>query len=105
MVDPELPRLAPPRAIVTCTECGVPLAPDQRYCVSCGARCAALPPGVAALLDTFAAQRADAEASATGDRSGRTAAGAFLASLPPRASAVAVMSMLAFGVVVGSGAS
>jgi phosphatidylinositol-3-phosphatase len=94
-----------------CAECGVPLAPDQRYCVTCGARRAPLPPAVADLISGFAAGPWLGGSGSTGDsdpfatRRERSGAGAFLASLPPRASAVAVMSMLAFGVVVGSGAS
>ncbi len=97
------------RAMPICAECGVPLAPDQRYCVTCGARRAPLPPAVADLISGLAAHRRRGGPSSPGDglpaRPEGSGAGAFLASLPPRASAVAVMSMLAFGVVVGSGAS
>jgi hypothetical protein len=104
-------RPVPARAMPICAECGVPLAPDQRYCVSCGARRAPLPPAVADLISGFTAHPALGASGSTGDDDGfparleRSGAAAFLASLPPKASAVAVMSMLAFGVVVGSGAS
>jgi hypothetical protein len=66
---------------------------------------------VAELISGLVGRPALGVSGSTGDgdrvaaRRERSGAAAFLASLPPRASAVAVMSMLAFGVVVGSGAS
>ncbi len=77
-----------------------------------------MPPAVAGAITALASRsRADnltADRSVTADGSSRGGAGrsdpfagaaAFLASLSPRAAAIAVMSTLAFGVVVGSGAS
>jgi hypothetical protein len=73
---------------MTCGECDAALAHDQRYCVECGARRGPfrfahdeLPPGTPA-------------ADAPG-------AGGFVMPAP-RAAAVAVMVLLAFGVVLGS---
>ena len=73
-----------------------------------------MPPAVAETLTALAAG-ARANSRLAGARPARTrardrsdpfaGAGAALAALSPRAAAVAVMAMLAFGVVVGSGAS
>ena len=109
-----------------CAECDARLAHDQRYCVQCGARRGAVPAYVAPVLGKVAAG-SGAAAAARGAVTGAAAAGAsrasttssssasakrravagggFLSSLTPRAAGVAVMAMLAFGVVVGSGAS
>ncbi len=115
MTDPGFPIAAPtgasvaglPLAMATCGECGVPLAPDQRYCVGCGARCAPLPANLIAVAVAAAAGKpTPAPDVALGLTLGpESRAAEFLATLPPRAAALAVMSMLAFGVVVGSGAT
>jgi hypothetical protein len=71
-----------------CAECRSPLALDQRYCLACGARRGPLP---AWLAPPVAAPEPEAAPPAAGF------------SVPgPRAAAVAVMSVLAFGVAVGS---
>ena len=109
-----------------CSECDARLAHDQRYCVQCGARRGPVPPYVAQALGTVAAgsgaaaaargtatdaaaagaRRAGATSSASASAKRRAVTGGgFLSSLTPRAAGVAVMATLAFGVVVGSGAS
>ena len=100
MAEPGFPIAARPMA--TCPECGVPIAADQRYCVNCGARCVPLPADLAGLAIT-ADTPLVAQPGLAAEIENR--AGAFLSSLPPRAASLAVMSMLAFGVVVGSGAT
>ena len=87
-----------------CTECGATLAHDQRYCVECGARRGPLPQRISQLIGGIfeRGQRAavpGALESGPPDRE-RGSFDAWLAA--PRAAAVAVMGMLAFGVVVGS---
>jgi hypothetical protein len=116
---PEIPdhEHVGPRAGVRCAECRAPLAYDQRYCVECGTRRGGLPEAIAERIQALLA-RGDVEALAAGEpevgagaaaASGVAAASAssfWSRSMPsPRASAVAIMGMLAFGVVVGSIAS
>ena len=87
-----------------CAKCGAPLAADQRYCVSCGTRRGPVPAAVAGTLAALAERARDpqvAPAAAPLFPSARR----MLDALSPRAAAVAVMSTLAFGVVVGSGAN
>jgi hypothetical protein len=92
--------------IPACATCGALLALDQRYCLECGTRRGPLPPRVAELIDAIAEQPArgvpagaDHEVPSDGLSRG------FAFTMPsPRAAAVAVMSTLAFGTVVGSGA-
>jgi hypothetical protein len=107
-----------------CAECGTALSGDQRYCVECGARREPLPAAVAGIIAPLLARdRAAAESkSESAERSAAGAAGvaaAAVAAKPaapkatgglgfmpsPRAAAVAVMGMLAFGVVIGSATS
>jgi hypothetical protein len=112
-----------------CAECGTPLSGDQRYCVECGARREPLPAAVAGVIAPLLARdrgtRAGAAPKAEGaERSAASAAGVAataaaakgasaaakstggLAFMPsPRAAAIAVMGMLAFGVVIGSATS
>jgi hypothetical protein len=92
----------------SCQECGARLAYDQRYCVECGARRGALPPATAKLIGV-AAPDGTAEADRDGDSEAGEPAGGFvggaLAGLSPAAAGVAVMALLAFGVLVGSAVS
>jgi hypothetical protein len=100
-----------------CAECGAALSSDQRYCVECGVRRNALPPAVAGLITPLlehdrgakagtAATPKAAPAAEAGPEPAKQAAPAGLAFMPsPRAAAVAVMAMLAFGVVIGSATS
>jgi hypothetical protein len=91
-----------------CEECGSRLAYDQRYCVECGARRGALPMamaewiGLARTADSVGpSAEADAVASPAARGDARRAP-----SLPsPRIMAVAVMALLAFGVLIGSSVS
>lgn len=112
-----------------CRECGSRLAYDQRYCLDCGARRGALPSAIAAWIgldapatpvDSSGTARAEPDASAArtdapgpdgeaprADREGVGAAQAWWpSSMPsPRVVGVAVMALLAFGVLVGSAVS
>ena len=87
-----------------CTECGATLAHDQRYCVECGTRRGPLPQRISQLIGGIFEQGqriavpGAVESEAPDREPGRF--DAWLAA--PRAAAVAVMAMLAFGVVVGS---
>ena len=101
-----------------CVECEAPLAPDQRYCVECGARRGAPPRAIARHVQAIRAGRAalDGEPVAAQPASAPTTtedgveqAGEGLTLWPagwpmprPQAVAVAVMALLAFGVIVGS---
>lgn len=71
-----------------CPTCGAPQAPDQRYCLSCGARVAA------PRLDFVAeAERAEAAATATSASAGAPVAGA--APVSPSASATVPVALVA----------
>ncbi len=95
-----------------CGECGGRLAYDQRYCVECGARRGPLPPAIAELIGVapssglareqeVADERGASEAPADDHPSIVKALGE-LAMLSPAVTGVAVMALLAFGVLVGS---
>ena len=96
-----------------CRRCGAPLASDQRYCVECGTRRGPLPLAVAELIrrtTTGTATLPDAgahEGEAGTDREDKSRAGPLgeVLMLPPTAAAVAVMALLAFGVIVGAAVS
>jgi hypothetical protein len=82
----------------SCESCGAALARAQRYCLECGERRGPLPPPVAERIDTFRRERRDA--AATEEAEPTPTAGR---RLPGRqAAAVAIMSMLGFGVLLGS---
>jgi phosphatidylinositol-3-phosphatase len=115
--------------VAHCWECEASLAPDQRYCVHCGARRGALPsmiawliasalpsrvarPEVAPLVPVAAepvvplAQESGAEASPAVDTDGESGGWLAGAAMPsPRVAAIATMALLAFGVLVGSAVS
>ncbi|HEY1247339.1 MAG TPA: hypothetical protein VGF29_21160, partial [Hyphomicrobiaceae bacterium] len=83
---------------MNCGVCGSVLAHDQRYCLECGSRRGPLPPvaaGVIASLQGEAVAPAAVKTARQGWLSG-------LAMPTPRAAAVAVMALLAFGVVLGT---
>jgi hypothetical protein len=112
-----------------CAACGAALSGDQRYCLACGTRREPLPAAVAGVIAPMLARDRDARGAAApkSDSAKRSAAGAAgvaagavaataasakakaaggLGFMPsPRAAAVAVMGMLAFGVVIGSATS
>ena len=88
----------------SCGGCGARLSEDQRYCLECGARRGPLPPVVAERLAALTRRGRGEEKPATQGLAAIPAAAA--AYMPtPRAAAVAVMAMLAFGVVIGSATS
>jgi hypothetical protein len=96
------------RSVLRCAECDAALAHDQRYCVDCGARRGPLPSEIAGLIGAIREQGPEPDlppgtplAESFADTDSRPAAFGF--EMPgPRAAAVAVMGMLAFGVIVGS---
>jgi hypothetical protein len=82
-----------------CRECSAPLADDQRYCVECGSRRGPLPPTIARLIDPARVEPgpvADPAGSEWDD---------LLSRLTTPVAAVAVMALLAVGVLVGSAVS
>lgn len=101
--------------VAHCLDCGAALAPDQRYCVHCGARRFGLPAAIASLIAAalpgrFARPEAHATPAATTGASTAAAAeherwlGPF--EMPsPRTAAIATLAVLAFGVIVGSAVS
>ena len=97
----------------SCAECAAPLAHDQRYCVECGARRGGLSGLIAERIRAMLAAGGVAVAplglvapEPLSPAEVATASTPDSRSMPsPRASAVAIMAMLAFGVVVGSFAS
>jgi phosphatidylinositol-3-phosphatase len=95
-----------------CASCGAELNGDQRYCVECGMRHGPLPPAiatrVAAMLEwarAAAPPLSEAAAGASGDAAEEPGGGSARFMPTPRAAAVAVMGMLAFGVMIGSAIS
>jgi phosphatidylinositol-3-phosphatase len=97
----------------TCSECGAARAPDQRYCLKCGARLGALPAAIAFQIErlrTFATGRIPIVRGGATEGQPRKDAkkgkgwpyerSAFMPS--PRAAAAAVIAMLALGVALGS---
>jgi hypothetical protein len=100
-----------PAGRATCTECGNPLAPDQRYCLNCGARHGRLPGAVGATLGALgtkgkgiaAAAGAKASKGKGGDGEGEGGGWPWMPS--PPAIAIAVIGMLALGVGLGSAMS
>jgi phosphatidylinositol-3-phosphatase len=98
-----------------CRECGTKLAPEQRYCVSCGARRGLLPGAIAAAAakEEAAATKGAGGSGAGGGKGSGGAAGSggdddggrwrWMPS--PPAIAIAVIGMLALGVGLGSAMS
>ncbi len=94
-----------------CSECGAARAPDQRYCLECGARLGSLPAAIAAQIGRvkkFATGRipvvrppAPPKGAGDGEKKGWPfERSEFMPS--PRAAAAAVIGMLALGVALGS---
>jgi phosphatidylinositol-3-phosphatase len=99
-----------PAGRATCTECGNPLAPDQRYCLNCGARRGSLPAAIGASLGALGAKTKGLAAAAGGKGSkpkgGGDGDGGGWSWMPsPPAIAIAVIGMLALGVGLGSAMS
>jgi phosphatidylinositol-3-phosphatase len=91
-----------------CSECGTPLAADQRYCVNCGHRRGLLPGAVVGTLSSISskgkAAAAAAGAKASGSK-GDDGGGGWSWMPSPPAIAIAVIGMLALGVGLGSAMS
>jgi hypothetical protein len=86
-----------------CADCGSPLRPDQRYCISCGARLASRSRLLEALLRRTVGG-AEAPASPQHAASSPGAAherGPGLTLPSPRVSALLVLAFLGFGVIIG----
>jgi hypothetical protein len=99
-----LSALVTERLEPSCASCATPLWSDQRYCLRCGERRGPLPAAVASLLG-LAPAVAERGAPPPEPEHEPEGLGAWLGGLSmpdPRAAAVAVMAILAFGVVVGS---
>ena len=103
------------RHVYECRECNERLAPDQRYCVACGARRGGLPERMVKLIAALDVPAPPAVAGIPPQLFAPPAsvAGAGLVAsldhwvdnfeyLSPRTAAVSVMAILAFGVVMGS---
>jgi phosphatidylinositol-3-phosphatase len=93
-----------------CAECGTPLAPDQRYCLNCGARHGLLPGPVAGTVAALSSKGKAAAAAAKGTKGKGDGAkgddGGGWSWMPsPPAIAIAVIGMLALGVGLGSAMS
>jgi len=98
----------------TCSECGAKRAPDQRYCLKCGARLGSLPAAISAQIQrlrTFATGRIPVVKAAAAKKQVDKAAQKAKKGWPyersdfmpsPRAAAAAVIGMLALGVALGS---
>jgi phosphatidylinositol-3-phosphatase len=109
--DDEGPRKAQAEA---CAGCGVALSASQRYCLECGARRGPLPPVVAKRIDALMKSKdpdatdeggspiapTDPAAAKEGEEAEETGYWRFMPS--PQVAAVAVMALLAAGVVLGS---
>jgi len=87
-----------------CAVCAAPLRHDQRYCIACGERRGPLPSAIATLIaaglragDVFPEDGLGDDADADRDLLGWMP--------PPRTAALAVIVLLAFGVLVGSAVS
>ncbi|MGO9788284.1 MAG: hypothetical protein ACLP8S_01800 [Solirubrobacteraceae bacterium] len=96
------------RVSLRCTECGAALAVDQRYCLECGQRVSPLPANVAAYIDALERRhRRPAFVTAQDSQAVGSGPARFMpfAMPSPRAAAVAVLGMLAFGSLLGSGAT
>src|SRR5581483_4873005 len=83
-----------------CASCGARLATDQRYCLSCGTRRGPLPSSVESTLRGMRVPPAPVIEKLPAPPEPRPP---LTLTLPtPRVAALAVMAMLAFGVVAGS---
>jgi phosphatidylinositol-3-phosphatase len=97
-----------------CSDCGAPLAASQRYCVECGARNGPLPSVVASRVkalkererstrdesDGASAAPTDSEPAAEREDAKKSDPWGFMPS--PQVAAIAVMALLAAGVILGS---
>jgi phosphatidylinositol-3-phosphatase len=102
--DDQIPE---PAGQGNCTECGKPLAPDQRYCLGCGARRGLLPGAVAGTVAAASSKGAGAApAKGAGPPTAKGDDDGGWSWMPsPQAIAIAVIGMLALGVGLGSAMS
>lgn len=92
-----------PARASSCSGCGAAFSGDQRYCLECGARRGPLPPAIAAQIAPLLRRDRGTE-KPEADSGGEPAASP--GWMPtPRVAAVAVMGMLALGVLLGSATS
>jgi hypothetical protein len=87
-----------------CASCGTRLAPSQRYCLECGARRGPLPAAVAnwlSIVPPALAEGSSPDGAAAEDGVAEDLIPATRYMPAPRTAAVAVMSLLAFGVLLG----
>lgn len=86
-----------------CASCGARLAPSQRYCLECGVRRGPLPASVASWLSIVppAESESSSPQGAALEGGDEDLAPATRYMPAPRTAAVAVMSLLAFGVLLG----
>jgi hypothetical protein len=102
-------RLGGTRA--SCESCGTPLTRNQRYCLGCGARQGPVSPAFARWLSIVRPEADEAEAAPADEETAavvsspeeddeETFAERFMPE--PRSAAIAVMALLAFGVVIGA---
>jgi hypothetical protein len=91
-----------------CSGCGARLAPDQRYCLGCGERHGPLPPAVTDWLSIVPPEPVEVPTVAGGDHAPEAESATAEDEDPlrrympePRTAAVAVMALLAFGVLLG----
>ncbi len=87
-----------------CASCGARLAPSQRYCLECGARRGPLPAAVTnwlSIVPPADAEGASPEGTVAPASADQDPAPATRYMPAPRTAAVAVMSLLAFGVLLG----
>ncbi len=95
-------------AATGCAGCGAVLAPGQRYCLECGTRRGAMPAIIASRISAMlhvGRAKAVAEEELPPDAPAAAAglAGSAAQFMPdPKVAAVAVMGLLAFGVLLGS---
>jgi hypothetical protein len=95
---------------LSCAECSAPITPGQRYCLTCGARCGPLPGMITGTLGAMLERGRPPEAAAPGEDepapkpreplNWKTPLGAHMPT--PRVATLAVMGMLAMGVLIGS---
>ena len=96
----------PGRPRNSCSECGTPLAPDQRYCINCGHRRGRLPGAVAGTVGALTAKGKGLAAAAAAKVPQPKDADEGWSWMPsPQAIAIAVIGMLALGVGLGSAMS
>jgi phosphatidylinositol-3-phosphatase len=105
--DDQIPE---PAGRGNCSQCGKPLAADQRYCIDCGARRGLLPGAVAGTLAAVSSKGRSIAAAATGkapksDGDDDDDEGGWSWMPSPPAIAIAVIGMLALGVGLGSAMS